>query len=223
MVAWYYHQLRPGCWLLGLDYKIIVRPPLIIWGVLIKTWHFQGYFTPSLDSGGRIGMTTGTTGTTGTTETGTGATTPTDYLCFIRSCALCHCEQDKNIGMKECSRLWEIPGILLRHINTHLRILSIVKKPNRGLEPINLELMNLSLSPPTGYHLGTTCSWPIASRCRFAMGFCKHSYLAKTSANPGLLCTRIHKHRHLHCLGNFKCFNGCFVIMSGETERFIQR
>ena len=81
----------------------------------------------------------------------------------------------------------------------------------------------LSLSPPTGYHLGTTCSWPIASRCRFAMGFCKHSYLAKTSANPGLLCTRIHKHRHLHCLGNFKCFNGCFVIMSGETERFIQR
>ena len=39
--AWYY-----GWWLLGPGYKIIVSPPLIIWGVLIKTWHFQGYFTP---------------------------------------------------------------------------------------------------------------------------------------------------------------------------------
>ena len=48
-------------------------------------------------------------------------------------------------------------------------------------------------------------------------------WLKLVSANPDLLCTRIHKHRHLGCLGNFKCFNGCFVIMSGETERFIQR
>ena len=40
------------------------------------------------------------------------------------------------------------------------------------------------------------------------------------------VCNRIHKHRHLRYVwerGNFKCFNGCFVIMSGETERFIQR
>ena len=86
--------------------------------------------------------------------------------------------------MKECSRLWEIPGILFRHINTHLRILSIVKKPNRGLEPINLELMNLSLTPPTGYHLGTTCSWPIASRCRFAIEFLQTFLSLKLVSQP---------------------------------------
>ena len=151
-----------GWWLLGPGYKIIVRPPLIIWGVLIKTWHFQGYLTP-WTAGAELAWLLRLTQLPLTTET--------DYLCFICSCAFCHCEQDKNLGMKECSRLWEIPGILLRHINTHLRILSIVKKPNRGLEPINLELMNLSLPAPTGYHLGTTCSWPIASRCRFAIEF----------------------------------------------------
>ena len=179
--AWYY-----GWWLLSPGYKIIVRAPQIIWGVLIKTWHFQGYFTPWTAGAGLAWLL---------------GLAPTDCSCFIWSCAFCHCEQDKNIGMKECSRLWEIPGILLRHINTHLRILSIVKKPNRGLEPINLELMNLSLTAPTGYHLGTTCSWPIASRCRFAIEFLQ-TFLS--SLCQPQVCTRIHKHRHLSCLGTGK-------------------
>ena len=161
---------------MGPGYKIIVRPPLIIWGVLIKTWHFQGYLSLP--------------GQRGQNWHGYSVRLLVFYLILSPAAVVCvpsvTGNKTKNIGMKECSRLWEIPGILLRHINTHLRILSIVKKPNRGLEPINLELMNLSLSlsPPTGYHLGTTCSWPIASRCRFAIEFLQTFLSLKLVSQP---------------------------------------
>ena len=190
-------------------YKIIVRPPLIIWGVLIKTWHFQGYFFLPWSAGAALAwldyqldywdyydwllrllwLTTMTDVvhiqsqerklksfvgfsldvyyewlTTMTTEW---LTTMTDYwdwllwllndwlLWVLRLTSMTTewltivlfdpvppvtpaCGGDKNIGMEECQRLWEIPGILSGHINTHLRIFSIVKNSNRGLEPINL-------------------------------------------------------------------------------------
>ena len=102
-------------------------------------------------------------------------------------CALCHWKQDKkhwNEGMlASLGNSWHF-------VETHKHppedplYCKEAKQRIRTNKSGAHEPLSLSLSPPTGYHLGTTCSWPIASRCRFAIEFLQTFLSLKLVSQP---------------------------------------
>ena len=53
---------------------------------------------------------------------------------------------------------------------------------------------------PIGFCFCTTCSWPIASSCTFAIRFLQTFFVAKQvwGSLVWKICIRIHKHRHVN-------------------------
>ena len=163
--AWYY-----GWWLLSPGYKIIVRAPQIIWGVLIKTWHFQGYFTPW---------------TAGAELAWLGWLTQLPWLLvfYLILCLLSLWTRQKpwNEGMlASLGNSWHFvethkhpPEDPLYCIEAKQRIRT---NKSGAHEPLSLSLsQHLQVTTWARLALG-----PLPQGADLQWGFCKHSYLAKT-------------------------------------------